>query len=151
MTWSYSGDPSKNARDQVRFLIQDTQETDQFLSDAEIDYLLTAEGNTRTAAARAAEIIGGQFARKCDESVGQVRISFSQKSKQYWELALRLKRDAAIKGACPFAGGISRADKETRRSDENRVRPDFIKSLHDIHNHEIDHGTNNILVDEGDL
>jgi len=133
MTWSYSGDPSKTAKDQVRFLIQDTVETDQLLSNEEIDFLNTQEGSTTKAAARGAEILAAQFARFCDEAVGAVRISFSQKFDHYTKLAKTLKRRSALNNICPFAGALSKAQKETERLNEDRVEPVFTRDKFDFH------------------
>ena len=38
--WSYSGDPTTTPRDEVRFLLQDTDVTNPQLSDVEIDYCI---------------------------------------------------------------------------------------------------------------
>jgi len=132
MTWSYSGDPSNSDLDQVRFLVQDTQESDQLLQDEEITFLLTLEGAPLKAASKAAETIGGMFARKCDEKVGTVSQAFSQKSSQYFELSKRLKRHSDVKQAETFAGGLDITQKETQEDNENRVQPDFTKELHDF-------------------
>lgn len=136
MAWSYSGNPGSNDKDQVRFLVQDTVSTDQLLSDNEIRFLLTLEGGPLKAAAKAAETIAAKFARKCDEAVGQVKISFSQKSKQYFELADKLKRSSSIKQAIPFSGALDISQKEIQRDDSNRVDPIFRRDLHDIHKRE---------------
>lgn len=45
MSWSYSGDPSTSPRDETRFLLGDTVETARSLSDEEITFLLTRNGN----------------------------------------------------------------------------------------------------------
>ncbi len=134
MAWSYSGKPeASNPKDQVRFLVQDTDQTDQLLSDEEITFLLDLEGGALKAATKAAETIAAKFARKCDESVGQVKVSFSQKFKQYSELAAKLKTSANIKQALPFAGGLEVTQKEILEEDQNRVQPAFTKELHDFH------------------
>jgi len=131
MAWSYSGNPSaENPKDQVRFFTQDTDQSDQLLQDEEINFLLTLEGGPLKAAVKAAETIAGKFARKCDEKVGQVSVSFSQKSKQYFELAAKLKRHSDIKGACPFAGGLDISQKDTQRDNDDRVQPDFRRTTH---------------------
>lgn len=139
MTWSYSGKPdSTNEKDQVRFLIQDTDQTDQLLQDEEIEFLITLEGGPLKAAAKAAETLAAKFARKCDETVGPVKIMFSQKNKMYMELCEKLKRHSNIKEACPFAGGLSISDKETAREDDDRVQPIFRRETHDFRKKESD-------------
>lgn len=143
MAWTYSGDPSSSDRDQVRFIIQDTDSDDQLLQDEELDYLLTEEGNVTSASIRAAEILMAKFSRMCDEKVGQVSVSYSQKAEQYKRLVDQLKRRAAIKNVTPFAGGISESQKETEERDSDRVNPSFTMEMDDFT--EVEH--NNYLED----
>lgn len=132
MAWSYSGNPQSSAKDQVRFLIQDTDSKDQQLTDEEIAFLIELEGSSLKAAIKAVETLYARFARYTDESVGQVRVSWSQRADQYRKLADSLKRHAFVRLAAPYAGGISRADKETREMNDDRVEPIFTRQLHDI-------------------
>lgn len=146
MAWSYSGTPTTAiAKDQVRFLIQDTDVNDQLFSDEEIIYLINLEGSALKAAAKAAETLAMKFARKCDEAVGQVRISFSQKSKQYAALAKDLARDASIKEAIPFAGGLDISQKQTQRDDDDRVQPFFRRETHDFLRNETDRSVGRVI------
>jgi len=50
MTWTYSGNPANSSSDAVRFLIGDTDTTDQLISNEEIAYLVTVHGNIRRVA-----------------------------------------------------------------------------------------------------
>ena len=94
MTWTYSGDPAANDRDQVRFTIGDTDTTDQQLNDAEIAWLISARGSASLAAPYAAEAIAAKLARESDssKSVGDLSLSqsLSARSQKYYELANRL-------------------------------------------------------------
>ena len=80
MSWTYSRDPSVSDRDKVRFLIGDTDVDDQLISDEEIDWLLTEESSVTSASVRACETVAAKFARLADKSVGDLRLSLSQKS-----------------------------------------------------------------------
>ena len=122
MTWTYT-DPSASDKDAVRFLVGDTDTTDQQVTDEEIAYALAAEGSVNQAAASIARSIAAKYARKVDKSVGDLKYSYSQRQKAYLDMADRLEKDAAISGASPYAGGISRSDKETVRDDDDRVAP----------------------------
>lgn len=134
--WNYSGDPDSSAKDQVRFLIGDTDSKDKLLNDAEIRYLLKLYNQfPMNAAIRACEVIIAKFSRLADETVGQVRITFSQKAKAYATLRAQLQERLAIEGATPFAGGISKTQKQSNEYDEDRVRPDFSK--HMMENHQV--------------
>ena len=88
-------DPTSGTRDQIRFLIQDTDSTDQHLQDAEINYLYTTWGNVYAAAAYAAEIIAAKYSHKTNysRSIGDLSISesYSESATQFRELAKSLR------------------------------------------------------------
>lgn len=133
MTWTYGGDPSANSRDAVRFLIGDTDTTDQQISDEEIAYLLSTEGSdVNRAAARAVRSIMAKYARLVDKSVGDLRVSYSQRLAAYKELASELEDRATRRaGAAVFAGGISQSQKDTIYEDSDRVGPYFYREQFD--------------------
>ena len=128
--WTYSGNPGANAKDQTRFLIGDTNQKDQLLLDGEIEWLLSQYNNTpMNAAIRACETIISKFSRLADESVGQVKIEFSQKAKGYQTTLRMLRERLAMEDAPPYVGGISVSDKQTVAANSDRVRPDFAKHM----------------------
>lgn len=134
MTWTYGGDPSANDRDEVRFLLGDTDTTDQLITDEEIAYAITQAATNRGAAALCARAVAASFARRADRTVGDLRISYSQQHKQYLELAERLESEAAY-AVTPYAGGISKDDKETQEELEDRVDPAFRIGMQDNPRH----------------
>ena len=93
MTWTYT-DPATSTRDELRFMVGDTDTDDQLLSDEEIAYLLVAWINVPVAASKAASAIAARFSRLADKSVGELRISLSQKVASYRQLAVDLMRQA---------------------------------------------------------
>jgi hypothetical protein len=121
--------------DEVRWLIADTDPTDPLQQDEEIARVLTRQPNTYRAAAFIARQIARQFARQCDLDIArEVRISLSDRSKQYYQMA-RDMEDEANKGAGGsgvgvFVGGISVAQKQAVESNEDRVQPAFTRELH---------------------
>lgn len=123
MTWTYT-DPSTSNRDAVRFAIGDTDSTDPLVTDEEIAYLLTSLGSVASAAVAACEHLAMKFAREVDRQVGNLRLSSSQRSKQFAELAVMLRRRFAVTGI-PYAGGLSIAGKLTNAADSDRVKPRF--------------------------
>ncbi len=128
--WTYSGDPSKSAKDLVRFLIGDTDSSDPLLTDLEIAYLLGQYNMVAmNAAIRACETIMTKFARLANETVGSVKIDFSQKSKAYRDMAAALTQRLSVESMTPYAGGISIADKQTNEQNTDRVKPDFTKHM----------------------
>jgi hypothetical protein len=124
MTWSYSGDPSDSDKDSVRFIVGDTDTTDQLVTDEEIAWALTQNSNIYGASAIIAGTIAAKFSRKVDKSVGDLKLSLSQKSKQYLQLQKDLNGKTATR-VIPFSGGISIANKDSYKDDTDRVRPAF--------------------------
>lgn len=87
-------DPTSGTRDEIRFLIQDTDSTDPHFQDAEINYLFGEWGNVYDAAIAAAEIISGQYAHKTNysRSIGDLSISesYGASAAEFRALAQRL-------------------------------------------------------------
>lgn len=125
MAWTYTNDPTNVARDEVRLLIGDVDSSSPQLTDEEISYYLTREGNATGAAAAAASGLAALYSKKADKAVSDLRISYGQIARHYQALAASLSRRLAIRGAKPIAGGISRARKETVDDDTDQVEPHF--------------------------
>ena len=70
------------------------------------------------------------FADQVAKSVGDLQLAAQQKFAHYSTLATSLERQSAIR-AVPYAGGISRADKDSVELDTDRVAPSFTIGLHD--------------------
>jgi hypothetical protein len=134
MTWTYGGNPGSNARDGIRFLIGDTDTSDQLLSDEEIAWVNnqvtgsdTSTDSLYTVAYRCMVAIASKFSRLADQAVGDMRVSMSQKAKGAREQAKELKRLAESEGGTPtpYAGGISVSDKEIDLDNSDLVKPSF--------------------------
>jgi len=100
MAWTYGGDPSANSRDQIRFLIGDTDTNNQLLQDAEITFLNSQwNSNAYVAAAHACDALAAKFAAKSDysRSVGDLSIStqFGQQADRYRTLGAQLMAQAS--------------------------------------------------------
>jgi hypothetical protein len=134
MAWTYSGDPTASVRDRVRFLIGDTDSSAPEMTDAEIDAMIEAAGNEPYAAAvSCAYALAAKYARKVDKSIGDLSISWGKVAQGYRELVQQLRVQAA--GAAgvlaPYAGGLSKSDKEGDQEDSDMVQPNFRIDLHD--------------------
>ncbi len=91
MTWTYTGDPNVSDRDRIRFLIQDTDTTDQLVSDEEIAWALTEAGSIYQTAHDLCTIIAAKFARMAtSKSVGDLSLSYSDRAETYHRLAGRM-------------------------------------------------------------
>lgn len=133
----------------VRYLIGDTDTSNQLLPDAIIDFFLTEAGNNvYLAASLSADACAAAVARDVSNSqtdshgVHNLSRSSSDKFKHFKDLAsmhmARYKSGAgssdsgsAAATLTVFAGGISQSDKRTRASDGDRVTPAFSRQLHD--------------------
>jgi hypothetical protein len=131
MTWTYGGDPSANAKDAIRFLIGDTDTTDQLLSNEEILWVNTEASGTTTgtnalydAAYRCCLTIASKLARLADKQIGDLNVKLSQKAQGY--LAQAAQFNAMSKTLnfvpIPYAGGISISDKEIDQDNSDVFR-----------------------------
>ena len=134
MTWTYGGDPAANARDAIRFLIGDTDTTDQLLTDEEIAWVNTESSGTSTgttalydAAYRCCLTIASKLAREADKQIGDLSVSMSQRAKAYREQAASLKELSGREGGVPipYAGGITISDKEIDEENSDIFRSWF--------------------------
>lgn len=98
--WTYSGNPASSAKDEVRFLVGDTDTNDQLVSDEEIAFVLGVHADSASinyaAAAVVAEGIAAKFARKMDKSVGSLSVQAKQQRDHYVELARDLRRKGGL-------------------------------------------------------
>ena len=132
MAWTYD---ITNSRGKVRFLIQDTNTNVQLLTDAEVDFALSQNPNIYRAAAISARAIALNFSRKLtlNPAPGGVSLDPQEQAEFYRKLAGELDSKAALGSSGVggiFAGGISKADKESREQDTDRVEPAFTRDLH---------------------
>ena len=135
ITWSYEGYPADNTKDEVRFLVRDTDTTEQLLSDEEIYYLLSIFPNPIASAAMGCETLSSKFARDASEkTVGDLKINLTEKAKSFRDQATRLWLLSKLYRGRPqvYAGGISIADKQTQVANSDRVQPDFYRHMNDF-------------------
>lgn len=97
MSWSYSGDPSASLRDEVRFLLQDTETTLQLMQNEELDYLIgkwmPLYESAYYVASVAASVVSRKFAGVVSISADGVSVSVGDLSGRYAELSKKLKRE----------------------------------------------------------
>jgi hypothetical protein len=134
MSWSYSDNPSTSPKDAVRFLIQDTIPSQPQLSDQEITYVLGLYNNApMNAAIRCCETIMAKYARMVDQSVGQVKVSYSQRMKSYEQLLITLRNRLATEDTQWYMGGVNWIDKQQNAQNPSLVRPEFRKHMMENH------------------
>ncbi|MGB0385868.1 MAG: hypothetical protein ACPGWR_13700 [Ardenticatenaceae bacterium] len=118
----------------MRLLIGDTNTTDQAFSDADLTLMWAENGqNIYFGAAMAADMMGAIYANEQSVTIGDVTVTPGVESPTvaYANLAKRLRAQGYKRTVSPFAGGISRGEKTTQRSDTDRVEPAFTKDLHE--------------------
>lgn len=100
MTWTY--DPALRLTvplHEVRFLIGDVNVTAQQLSDEDIEYILSRNGNNiKKSAWKAAEQMVAIYAQKANVSIGSISVPNDQRFRQWKELADILKREYLYPG-----------------------------------------------------
>lgn len=132
MSWSYSGNPAASTLDKVRFLIGDTDSTDQQLSNEEINAALVDAGDDPyVAAIICVEALIAKFSRYVTKSVGDLSVSYGDRVKQFQSLLMSLRRRSTLQLCTPYAGGISVSDKQIDEADSDRVAPSFYMGMHD--------------------
>lgn len=136
MTFSYAG-PASGPKDEVRFLLGDTNAQSPFLSDEEIAWLLSQSGGSAyEAAVNGCDRILIALAAMVDESVGEVSISFSQQREAFEAVYKRLRRRADMSRCGPIVGGISRIGKHAQERSPDRVKPLFRRYGAELNPHE---------------
>jgi hypothetical protein len=136
MSWSYSGDPANSDSDHLRFLVQDTDEAQQLLSDEEITHLLSeASADVRKAAGEAARVVSRRFARQADTATPELQVSFSRRAETYADLAADLLAEPST-GASEkpeiAAPATIAADKAALVADTTITAPTFSQGMHDF-------------------
>ena len=102
MAFSYSGNPEVSARDEIRFLIQDTDESCALLQDAEIDYILAKwiplYGSVLFCASVAAGTISRKYAGVVPVSDGGTTVNLGDLQTKYAQMADELRSDYKREG-----------------------------------------------------
>lgn len=131
--WQAGVQAPQGCLDTVRFLIGDTNASDPQLQDGEVEGLLAQNnGSAYQAAIEGCRALAGYFARQADKSIGDLHILASNR----WKAYLLLVKDLEIQSLrhdcpVPYAGGISKADKEIDQDDDDIVTPAFAKGMMD--------------------
>lgn len=114
----------------VRFYVGDTT-TPYLLTDEQITLAIDATSSDLAAAAVCARALAARYARETDARFETLWSYDSQKAAAFEKLARSLEQQAKRAGGlgAPVAGGTSKADVESVRTDTDRVRPFFYDSM----------------------
>lgn len=119
-------------RQAVRDEVGDVDATSPLLSDEQIDRALAKEDDdVRGAAALCLESLSRRFALQADVATGDLRLTYSRQSDALAKRAAEIRSTLPGAAGAPFAGGISRVDKEARAGNGDRVQPNFRRQQFD--------------------
>jgi len=122
MSFSYTNNPDTDVKEEVRFLIGDTQKENHLIEDEEITYALTKDNNSAyRAAARLAMGLSARYAREAVVRTGSITTSLGSISKQFSDLAKRLRQSVA---PTAFVSNLTdKAAHDARKIDTSIVQP----------------------------
>jgi hypothetical protein len=120
-------------RDQIRFLVGDTESDEYFLEDEEIVFLMTTwdhKNSVYYTASMAAEAIAAKFAREISVSSDSQSLSTSELQQKYLDLAARLLRqhETLLTGGNVDMGGVLTGEQP----DPTVTSPAFGTGMHDF-------------------
>lgn len=128
MTWTY--DPALSAdKDKVRFLIGDTDTTNQLVADEAIATMLDMYDDTFSTAAALCDGLATKFARLPTITISGITIRGTERAEQFRITAASLRRQS-VQGApgalgVPSVTGTSVSDIQGNQQDTDRVPDKF--------------------------
>ena len=136
MSWNYSGNPGDSPRDKVRFLVGDTCEDQQLVSDGEIAWAVSNQPTEGLAAALVLRALAARFSRLVTAKVGDVSKNCGEMAKAFKVRADELDPSGMTFGAAllvlPKFGGLSISEKKTLDLEGVAVLLMFKKGQDDI-------------------
>lgn len=130
MSHTFTNNPAGSNIDLLRVLLDDTTTSASKFSDETLQWFVDNSASVWYAAAEAADTYAGVLAGKGSKRVGDLAVDYGGSVGEYRAMAQRF-RARGSRGAVPFAGGITRTDKDAERADTDRVGPAFSVGMHD--------------------
>lgn len=132
MAFTYEGNLATSEKDQVRFLVGDTDSEEFFLHDDEILWLITQwdqKGSIYFTSSMAAEAIAAKFAREVSLTSDSQTVGTSELQQKYLDLAARLMRqhETLLTGGNVDMGGVLAGEQP----DPTVTSPAFGTGMHD--------------------
>jgi hypothetical protein len=132
VAFTYEGNLTSSLKDQVRFLVGDTESDEFFLHDDEIAWLITTweqKGSIYYTSSMAAEAIAAKFAREVSVNSDSQTLSTSELQQKYLDLAARLMRqhETLLTGGYVDMGGVLAGEQP----DPTVTSPAFGTGMHD--------------------
>ena len=126
--------------DKIRYLIQDTTDTNFFFSDNEILGMSSMYGSYQSTAISCCEVLAARFIQKAEsKTVSKLILNYGNLAKKYATLANTL-RFQLLKYNAAYLGGLTHTDKEINETDADLVQPAFKRNImkHKLPDQDID-------------
>lgn len=121
MTWTYNNSHSTD-KDRVRFVIGDTDNDRQLLSDEEILAVLDRQGDDITRSAiEIAEHLEAKFVRRAESRSGDIIADFLTVASKYRELANRLRK-RGVKGFAMIYDSLRESDRLNTTTSKPKIQ-----------------------------
>jgi len=132
-TEQYNAMMTRNS-DKIRFLIQDTDESDLMLQNSEINAMYEMCGNSVYATAIGlCDVLAARLTKLISKKkLGDLEITYIKKAEEYMLLKKMLKQQITLK-SIPCVGGLSNSDLLSDKEDTDIIRPKFSKDMHEDH------------------
>lgn len=134
MSWTYTRNPANSTKDAVRFLVGQTSTNDPVLiQDQEIDWAITQSGGAYAAAVLVGESMLQQYAGHdaLSLTVGNLSETYGDRSARLQATLANLKRQMAMRGVQPSAGGITVESRLAREADTSLTPHVFAVGMDD--------------------
>jgi len=128
MSFTYNNQPLTDLNDEVRFLLGDTSKDKHLIEDEEITYALDKDNDSpHRAAARLADGLSARYAREAIVRSGTITTSHGSVSKQFADLANRLRQSVA---PTPFVSNLDdKAVHDAQKIDTSIVQPSIKRGM----------------------
>lgn len=136
MTFTYSGTPLSNTRDEIRELMGDTNRETSLVSDELIEYALSEASNNKfRTCAIICDTLAVRFARDADIRVSTYATDRRSISDKYRAMAMQF-RNRARTGDAFRMPAMKLTSKNNSFDDTDIVQPMFKRGLHEFENTE---------------
>lgn len=98
------------------------------ITDSTLEYIIENETTLERSAARAARIISRHFSLKADKTLGEVSYDYQDRAEKWLEIAKDFENKVSA-GVKPYAGGISKSDKEAKANDPDMLDSFFTRDM----------------------
>jgi hypothetical protein len=133
VSWTYTlADLATTPLFQLRWLIGDTLPADPQIADEELTWAMTQRSSIYGAAADACRSLATQMGRQADSVQGNLRTTYSARSRAYAAASGRFEVMAMVRSAgMPYSGQISKVDYTAMLANPDRMGPQFAIGMQD--------------------